>query len=239
MRVLIVDDEPLARTAVRLLVEHDPELSVAGECSGVDAVAAIQSLKPDILFLDIQMPEVDGFDVLETIGVDGVPAVVFVTAYDQYAVRAFDVHAIDYLVKPFDDRRFFAALLRAKDRARQRARGKEYVSRYLVRVRDKVVLVKTADVDWIEAADYYVTLHAGPESYLLRRSLAEIEAELDPRQFIRVHRSAIVNIDRVKEMHSLFRGDSLIVLRDGTNVRLSRARREEFERRLKEPRSVF
>ncbi|HEX6176942.1 MAG TPA: LytTR family DNA-binding domain-containing protein, partial [Thermoanaerobaculia bacterium] len=134
---------------------------------------------------------------------------------------------------------FFAALLRAKDRARQRARGKEYVSRYLVRVRDRVVLVKTADVDWIEAADYYVTLHAGPESYLLRRSLAEIEAELDPRQFIRVHRSAIVNIDRVKEMHSLFRGDSLIVLRDGTNVRLSRARREEFERRLKEPRSVF
>ena len=232
MKVVIVDDEPLARTAVRLLVEEDPELTVAGECSGVDAAALIESTRPDILFLDIQMPEVDGFDVLERIGMNAVPAIVFVTAYDQYAVRAFDVHALDYLVKPFDDRRFFAALLRAKERARQRKPGREPVSRFVVRSREKIVFIKAEDIDWVEAADYYVSLHAGGRSHLLRKTMAEIEEELDPVRFVRVHRSAIVNLDRVRELHPLFRGDSILVLQDGTKLRLSRARREEFERRL-------
>ena len=232
MKVLIVDDEPLARTSVRLLVESDRDLVVAGECSGVDAAKLIESTRPDILFLDIQMPEVDGFDVIETVGLDAVPAVVFVTAYDNYALRAFDVHALDYLVKPFDDQRFFETLGRAKERARQRTAGRPYATRYVVRRRDRIVFVKTVDIDWIEAADYYVSLHAGGESHLLRRSMAELESELDPSQFVRVHRSAIVNVERVKEKQPLFRGDSILVLNDGTRVRLSRARREEFERRL-------
>lgn len=229
MKVVIVDDEPLARTAIRLLVQEDPELTVAGECSGVDAAELIGRVKPDILFLDIQMPEVDGFDVLERIGLNAVPAIVFVTAYDQYALRAFEVHALDYLVKPFDDRRFFAALLRAKDLARK---PRILPSRFVVRSREKIVFIKASEIDWIEAADYYVSIHAGGRSHLLRKTMAEIESELDPERFVRVHRSAIVNLDRVKEMHPLFRGDSVLVLQDGTQLRLSRARREEFERRL-------
>jgi two-component system LytT family response regulator len=229
MRVLIVDDEPLARQVVRQLVERDPELTVVGECSGVDAADAIQSGKPDILFLDIQMPEVGGFDVLERAGPSSVPAIVFVTAFDQYALRAFEVQALDYLLKPFDDARFFAALLRAKERARART---PYVRRFLVRTRGKVVLVNAEDVDWIEAADYYASLHVAGRSHLLRETMQELEGKLDPSKFVRVHRSAIVNIDRVQELHPLFRGDSALILRDGTQLRLSRSRREEFERRL-------
>jgi two-component system LytT family response regulator len=231
VKVLIVDDEPLARQAVRLLVETDRELSVAGECSGIDAVEHIERLRPDILFLDVQMPEVDGFHVLERAGADTVPAVVFVTAYDEYALRAFEVHALDYLLKPFDDRRFFAALSRAKERVRSRATS-TVTRRFLVRSRDKVVFVKSEDIDWVEAADYYVSLHTGGKSYLLRQTMAEIERQLDPVKFVRVHRSAIVNLERVEEMHPLFRGDCVLVLRDGTRVRLSRARRDELEKRL-------
>lgn len=229
MKVLIVDDEPLARKGVRLLVERDPELTVAGECSGVDAVEAIAREKPDILFLDIQMPEVGGFDVLERAGANSVPAIVFVTAYDQYALRAFEVQALDYLLKPFDDARFYAALLRAKERARAKS---GYVRRFLVRTRGKVLLVNVEEIDWIEAADYYVSLHARGRSHLLRETMQELESKLDPVRFVRVHRSAIVNIDRVKELHPLFRGDSVLLLQDGTQLRLSRSRRDEFERRL-------
>ena len=233
MKVVIVDDEPLARDAIRGLVAEDPELTVAGECSGIDAAEMIRREQPDILFLDIQMPEVDGFQVIEQVGLNAVPAVIFVTAYDEHALRAFEVHALDYLVKPFDDRRFFAALLRAKDQARKRETPRERVARFLVRNGEKVLFIKTDDIDWIEAADYYVSLHAGGKTHLLRRSMAEIEADLDPDRFVRVHRSAIVNVDRVKEMHPLFRGDSVLILHDGTKLRLSRARRSEFERRLR------
>ncbi len=233
MKVVIVDDEPLARSAIRGLVAEDPELTVAGECSGVDAAEMIRREQPDILFLDIQMPEVDGFQVIEQVGLNAVPPIVFVTAYDEHALRAFEVHALDYLVKPFDDRRFFAALLRAKDQARKRETPKERVARFLVRNGEKVLFIKTDEIDWIEAADYYVSLHAGGRTHLLRRSMAEIEEDLDPDRFVRVHRSAIVNVDRVKEMHPLFRGDSVLILHDGTKLRLSRARRSEFERRLR------
>lgn len=231
MRVVIVDDEPLARQVVRILLEKDRELTVAGECSGIDAAEVIARERPDILFLDIQMPEVDGFDVLERVGADAVPAVVFVTAYDEYALRAFEVHALDYLLKPFDDRRFFAALSRAKEQVRAKTPS-SFTRRFLVRTRDKVLFIKADDLEWVEAADYYVSLHAGGKSYLLRQTMAEIERQLDPAKFVRVHRSAIVNLDRVKEMHPLFRGDCALVLADGTQLRLSRARREEFERRL-------
>ncbi|PYQ27905.1 MAG: DNA-binding response regulator [Acidobacteria bacterium] len=233
MKVVIVDDEPLARSAIRGLVAEDPELTVAGECSGIDAAEMIRREQPDILFLDIQMPEVDGFQVIEQVGLNAVPAVIFVTAYDEHALRAFDVHALDYLVKPFDDRRFFAALLRAKEHARKRETPRERVARFLVRNGEKVLFIRTEDIDWIEAADYYVSLHAAGKTHLLRRSMAEIETDLDPDRFVRVHRSAIVNVDRVKEMHPLFRGDSVLILHDGTKLRLSRARRSEFERRLR------
>jgi two-component system LytT family response regulator len=230
VKVLIVDDEPLARTAIRLLVDRDPELTVAGECSGTEAVALIARLRPDILFLDIQMPEVDGFDVLEQAGMNAVPAIVFVTAHDQYALRAFDVAALDYLVKPFDDRRFFAALLRAKEQARTKRSGR--IARFIVRSRDKVVFLRETEIDWVEAADYYASLHVAGKTHLLRRSMASLEEELDPARFVRVHRSAIVNVDRVKEMQQSFRGESVLVLRDGARVRVSRARREELERRM-------
>ena len=232
MKVLIVDDEPLARQTVRMLLENDREVTIAGECSGVDAVTRIAETRPDILFLDIQMPEVGGFDVLERIGADSVPAVVFVTAFDAYALRAFEVHALDYLLKPFDDRRFYAALSRAKERVRARGSAPVYVRRFLVRMRDRVLFVKTEDIDWIEAADYYASLHAGGKGHLIRQTMGELEKQLDPERFVRVHRSAIVNLDRVTEMHPLFRGDCILVLNDGTRLRVSRARREELERRL-------
>jgi two-component system LytT family response regulator len=243
LRALIVDDEPLARTSIRLLLEEDGEVTVAGECSGGDAAALIARTRPDILFLDVQMPDVDGFTLLEQIGTEAVPAVVFVTAYDRYALRAFDVHAVDYLLKPFDDERFARALARAKALARDHRRGEANeqlaallrdraaaAQRFLVRVRDRSVVVRAEEIDWIEAADYYVTLHASGKAYLLREPIAELARTLDPNRFVRVHRSAIVNIDRVCEVHPLFRGDRTLVLTDGTRVRLSRARREAFER---------
>ena len=249
LRVLIVDDEPLARTLVRVLLGGDPELVVSGECGGIDAAAAAARTRPDILFLDVQMPEVDGFAALEAIGVDEAPVVVFVTAYDQYAIRAFDVHAVDYLLKPIDESRFREAVARAKSRARDRRKGgapdarlgalvaeqAARVKRILVRAREKTVVVDVDQIDWIEAADYYATLHVGPREHLLRETLNELEQRLDPDRFFRVHRSAIVNLERVREIHPLFRGDCELVLRDGTRVRLSRTRRREFDRRFATP----
>jgi two-component system LytT family response regulator len=240
LRALIVDDEPLARDTIRRLLARDPDIEVAGECSGADAVPLIVQSWPDLLFLDVQMPEVDGFEVIAAVGAESLPGIVFVTAYDQYALRAFDVHAIDYLLKPFDDARFALALARAKERAlagmpdgrlaaflRQRS---TYLRRFLVRKRDRVLVVAASDVDWIEAADYYASLHVGEASHLLRETLTELEQRLDPEQFVRVHRSAIVNVARVREIHPLFRGDCALVLADGTRVKLSRARRDQFER---------
>ena len=249
IRALIVDDEPLARETLRLLAGNDDEVEIVGECSGVDAAGQIAATKPDLLFLDVEMPEVDGFDVLRAAGADAVKAVIFVTAYDRYAVRAFEVHALDYLLKPFDDARFGAALQRAKEHLRggdarlagerivamlaERERAAQpFVRRFMVRVREKVVFVNAHDVDWIEAADYYVSLHVGGQSHLIRETMSELETRLDPQRFFRIHRSAIVNLDRVREMHPLFRGDSMVVLHDGTQLKLSRNRRDEFERAL-------
>jgi two-component system LytT family response regulator len=246
LRVAIVDDEPLARESIRMLLAHDPEVAVAAECSGVDAPAAIEKTRPHILFLDVQMPELDGFGVLEALRGTEPPVTVFVTAYDTYALRAFDVHALDYLLKPFDDARFEKTLSRAKERVRERGadgatarilellderqRAQRYARRFLVRVREKVIVVNADEIDWIEGAGYYVSLHAGPKAHLLRETMAELETRLDPERFFRVHRSAIVNIDRVREVHPLFRGDCQLVLSDGTELRLSRTRRAEFDR---------
>jgi len=242
LRVLIVDDEPLARQAIRVLLAKDAEIEIAGECSGIDAVDAIRREKPDILFLDVQMPEVGGFDVLDRAGADAVPVVVFVTAFDQYALRAFEMHALDYLLKPFDDRRFAETLRRAKEQRRRGAIDERltqllasreqgpYLRRFLVKVREKVLLIRAEDVDWIEAADYYASLHVGGKSHLLRETMADLEKQLDPDRFVRVHRSAIVNVDRVREIHPMFRGDCTLVLQDGTHLRLSRGRREAFEK---------
>lgn len=228
LKALIVDDEPLARESLRLLLARDPDVAVVGECTGVDAPAMVRERKPDVLFLDIQMPELDGFGVIEKIGFEAAPVIVFTTAYDEYALQAFDVHALDYLLKPFDDERFAATLKRIKVQLLESRES--YPQRFLVRVREKIVVVRTEEIDWIEAADYYASIHAGGHSYLLRETLNELEARLDPTRFLRVHRSAIVNLDRVREIHPLFRGDSTLILTDGSQVKLSRTRREEFER---------
>ena len=243
LKAVIVDDEPLARETLRLLLARDPEIEIAGEASGPDAPPLIERTRPDILFLDVQMPEADGFEVLARVGPEAVPVVVFVTAYDHYALRAFEVCALDYLLKPFDDRRFAQTLARAKERARTRKRGEvderllallrggpPHLRRFAVRQREKIVFVRVEDVDWIEAADYYVSLHAGGKSHLIRETMAEVEQQLDPARFVRVHRSAIVNVERVRELHPLFRGDAVLVLEDGTQLKVSRARREELEK---------
>jgi two-component system, LytTR family, response regulator len=244
-RVLIVDDEPLAREGIAALLENDAEVLVAGTASGIDAAALIARVKPDILFLDIQMPEVDGFAVLDRVGADAVPAVVFVTAFDSYALRAFEVHALDYLLKPFTDARFVDALARAKQQVLARREGvldariadllrarQTPRLRFLVPARGKTVVVDAAEIDWIEAADYYVCLHCGGASHLLRETMDAIEGQLDAQQFFRVHRSAIVNLSRVREIHPLFRGDCELRLADGATVRLSRNRRRAFEARF-------
>ncbi len=249
LRVLVVDDEPLARGLLRLLLQGDREVEVVGECSGADGAAEVARTKPDIVFLDVQMPEVDGFDLLGQLGPELTPAVVFVTAHDHYAVRAFQVHAVDYLLKPLDDARFAQALGRAKSRARARRRGEadsnlaallrdhtRYARRFLVRTREATVVVDADDIDWIEAADYYASLHVGGRTYLLRETMAHLAERLDPERFFRVHRSTIVNLARIREIHPLFRGDCELVLSSGARVRLSRTRRGELERLLSAPR---
>ena len=238
MRTIIVDDEPLARESIRVLLQHDREVRGVGEGSGTDGAALIARTRPDLMFLDIQMPEVDGFALLDQVGPDAVPAIVFVTAYDRYALRAFEVHALDYLLKPFDDRRFNEALEHAKKRARGKvdpriaellAERASSRTRFLVPARKKSVVVDADQIDWVEAQDYYVSLHTGAATHLLRETMDEIEKQLDPSKFFRVHRSAIVNVDRVREVHPLFRGDCALVLADGTRLKLSRSRRKEFE----------
>ena len=246
LTVLLVDDEPLARQALRLLLANDTDVEVVGECSGADAQAIIERTHPDILFLDIQMPEVDGFDLLESLGIDRAPTVVFVTAYGHHALRAFDVHAIDYVLKPLDDARFAKALEHAKAQARIRNAGdaagdplgallrerSRTTRRILVRDRDRTHVIETDTIDWIGAADYYAEIHVAGKTHLLRETMNELERRLAPERFFRVHRSAIINLERVREIRSLQHGDREIVLQDNTALRLSRARREEFERLL-------
>jgi two-component system LytT family response regulator len=246
IRTLIVDDEQMARASIRVLLGSDPEIELVGECaSGVDAVTAIAARAPELVFLDIQMPQMSGFEVLDAIGAARRFVVVFVTAYDSYAVEAFDAQALDYVLKPFDDRRFQRAVERAKDRIRHarldhlatelvhvmaggQATDKptaEPAERIVIRDGGRTVFVPLSDIDWIEAADYYVQLHVGAKSYLHREPMRDLEARLDPRRFVRIHRSAIVALDRVAELRPSAHGDHRVRLRDGTDLRLSRARR--------------
>jgi len=247
IRVLIVDDEPPARRRIRYLLKSDPRIDIAGEAgNGPDAVEAILDRKPDLVFLDVQMPEMDGFEVIRAVGPERMPAVIFVTAYNQYAVRAFEVHAQDYLLKPYDEDRFREALNHAVQRIRaarspgQSGRNIEillrdfgkaaaFPERFLVKSGEKLVLVKAADIRRIEAADKYVILHGESVRHIVRDGLASMEMKLDPRKFLRVHRSHLVNIDAIREVQPLFHGEAVLILKNGDRVPLSRTHREKFE----------
>lgn len=249
IRTLVVDDEPLARQRLRTLLGPDPDLELIGECGdGRQAVTAVQQLKPDLMFLDVEMPALDGFEVLHALAGVALPVVVFVTAHDRYALRAFEAHALDYLLKPFDKERFAQALMRAKNQVRLgQAAGIEdrlrsllqtveerrpLPERLVVKSAGRVSFVRVAEVDWIEAAGNYVRLHLGKEEHLLRESLGGLEARLDPRRFVRIHRSTIVNIDRIRELRPTFHGDYQVVLKDGAELTLSRSCRDKLQKSL-------
>ena len=243
IRTLIVDDEPLGRERIRTLIGDDADIEVVDECSdGKQAVAAIQRTNPDLVFLDVQMPEMDGFGVLEAIAGDRMPAIIFVTAYDRYAVQAFEVHALDYLLKSFDRDRFQDALLRAKKRIQNSPIGpwnerlaglledlqnrQTHVTRFVIRSGGRIVFLRVEEIDWLEAAGNYVSIHVGRDRHLLRGTLQSVLERLDPAQFLRIHRSTVVNCNRIKELQPLFHGDYTVRLRDGTELTLSRNYRE-------------
>jgi len=233
IRALIVDDEPLARSNIAVLLRADPEIGIVGECgSGAEAIGEIRVAKPDLLFLDVQMPECDGFDVLELLGIDLPAAIVFVTAYDQYALRAFEAGALDYLLKPFDNARFELALSRAKQRIRLGANQPRRLQRFAIKSTGELCFVKISEIDWIEAADYYACLHVGARSHLIRRSMAELEGDLDPKLFCRVHRSGIVNLDRVRSLKVSEDGEYEVLLENGARVRISRRYRKQLQERM-------
>jgi len=232
IRALIVDDEPPARRNVSLLLQRDPEIEIAGECgSGKDAIMAIRNIQPDLLFLDVQMPECDGFDVLEMLGNAAPTAIVFITAYDQYALRAFESGALDYLLKPFNNARFERALARAKEKIRS-AHSARRPDRLVIKTSGAVSFVRISDIDWIEAEDYYARLHLGATSLLIRRSLAELEQELDRESFCRIHRSAIVNTNRIRTMKLNSEGEYNVILENGKEVRLSRRYKKQLQGRM-------
>jgi two-component system, LytTR family, response regulator len=233
IRAVVVDDEPLARSSLKLLLRRDPEVELVGECkSGMEALAEIRRKKPELVFLDVQMPECDGFDVLEQLGSETPPALVFVTAYDQYALRAFEAGALDYLLKPFDNARFERALNRAKERIEQRKETPRKIERLAIKNAGQVLFQKISEIDWIEAADYYVCLHVGTKTHLLRRSMSDVDQELEQAAFCRIHRSAIVNLERVRQLEISEDGGTDVVLNSGTRLRLSRRYRKDLQARL-------
>ena len=233
IRTAIVDDEPLARSNLSLLLRLDPEIEIVSECgSGADAPNEIRRTKPDLLFLDVQMPECDGFDVLELLGKDVPPALVFVTAYDQYAIRAFDAGALDYLLKPFDNARFERTLARAKQKIARDKIQPQRLEFLTVKNAAQVTFVRLPEIDWIEAADYYAGLHVGEKVHLLRRSISELEQDLDPARFCRIHRSSIVNLDRVRGLKLNQEGEYSVLLEGGVILRLSRRYRKQLQSRL-------
>ena len=241
LRIVIVDDEPPARARLRRLLEAHDEVEIVGECGdGASAVQAIETALPDLVVLDVQMPELDGFEVLRTLDVPKMPAVIFVTAFDKYAVRAFEVHALDYVVKPVEQARFDHALSRARQHLnepqdavagllRELARERTYLLRIPVRSDGRVKVIDLEDVDWLGAADNYVTIHAGGREYLVRDTIAAVERRLDPSQFARVHRSTIVRIDRIAELIPDLHGDFRIRLKNGAELALSRTYRARVE----------
>jgi two-component system, LytTR family, response regulator len=255
LSVLIADDEALARRRLRRLLARESGVEIVAESrNGREALRDIETHAPALVFLDVQMPELDGFGVLASLDPERMPAIVFVTAYDEYAVRAFEVHALDYLLKPFSESRFRAAFRRAKSflsepdggaaparilallerLSAEGSRGANagYLRRILVRTNGRVIFVRASDVDWVEAAGNYVKLHVGSDALLVRTTLAVIGDRLDPAGFARIHRSTIVNMDRVREMQPWFSGDSILILQSGTKLRVSRTYRERLERQL-------
>lgn len=251
MRVLIIDDEPRARNFIRKLLVNDCTVEIAGQCAnGYEAIRAIRTKRPDLIFLDVQMPEMDGFMMLERLRPEEMPAVIFVTAYDQYALRAFEQHALDYLLKPFDQERFFRTLEHAKLRIGERKSTQHtaiaqllasaqcrraYFNRITVKRNGRILLLPTHNIDWIEAEDNYVLLHCGKDAYILRQTLSNIQDRLDPGTFIRVHRSAIVNVEALKELQRGFDGAYGLELKSGTKLRLSRGYRETFFQKFGHP----
>lgn len=231
IRALVVDDEPMARRNLTVLLGRDPDIGEVLECgSGVEAIEAIRRSAPDLVFLDVQMPECGGFDVLEMLGGELTQPVIFVTAYDEYALRAFEAGALDYLLKPFDDARFGRALKRAKDRIA--VAPPQQPTRLVVKNRGRMLFLAASEIDWIEAADYYACLHVGRDAHLIRRSLSELERDLGAERFVRIHRSAIVNLDRVRGLELQDSGDYEVVLDAGARLRLSRRYRRRLEERL-------
>jgi two-component system LytT family response regulator len=245
-RTLIVDDEPLARDRIRTLLAGDDEVEVVGECAdGREAADAVRRLAPDLVFLDIQMPHLDGFGVVEAVGADRMPPTVFVTAYDRHALRAFEVAALDYLLKPFDRDRFRATLQRAKDRLRRdRAADtparltalldevqalRRPADRIAVKAEGRILLVPTETIDWVEACGNYSKLHVGRHTHLLRETMSALEDRLDPMRFARIHRSTIVNAERIRELQPHFHGDYVVVLADGTELMMSRGYRPRLQ----------
>jgi two-component system, LytTR family, response regulator len=257
VRTLVVDDEKPARQRLLDLLARQTEVKVVGECaSGSVAMRLIREARPELLFLDVQMPGLGGFEVVEQVGVEYLPVTIFVTAFDQYAIRAFEASALDYILKPYSDERFDVCLARALTHVRTQRReevsarllsllardkmsGSEaapvrHLERILVKAGGRVLFLLAADVDWIEAAGVYVNLHTGGRKFMHRASLTELEAQLDPDRFIRIHRSSLVNIASVKELHPRSHGDYVAILKDGTCLNLSRSYRPKFETRLRQ-----
>lgn len=245
IRTIIVDDVELARERVKMLLA-DGEIEIVAECeNGREAIDAIRKLKPDLVFLDVQMPKIGGFEVIETIGADKMPTVIFVTAYDEFALRAFEVNAIDYLLKPFDEERLTKAVARARreikrekssDGIEEKLRNllkevktePQYLRRIPVKTARGTTLVLTEEIDWIGSSGHYLELHVGRDTHLVREKMSHLETRLDPKEFMRIHRSTIVNLDRIKSLHPMFNGDQLIILKDGQELNLSRTYYEKL-----------
>ena len=249
IRALIVDDEPLARRRIKSLLAHDQSVEVIGECSdGYKAVTSISELNPDLVFLDVQMPAMDGFEVIKTISAEQMPTVIFVTAYDQYALKAFEVNALDYLLKPFDRRRFQKTLERAKAMIRglkdgnfnnqllslldDLRREQNIPDRFIIKSGGRVVFLRVEEIDWMSTVGNYVRLQVGRDSHLMRETMTGMESKLDPVSFMRIHRSTIVNLDRVKEVQPWAKGEYVVIMRDGTRLIMSRRYRERLNERL-------
>jgi two-component system LytT family response regulator len=245
IRAVIVDDELLARKFIRRMLKHEPDWELVGEASnGKEAVETIRTQKPDIVFLDVQMPEMDGFAVLEKVGLGQLPDIVFTTAYESYAIRAFELHALDYLLKPFDHERFRDAIRHARERlqSRQQEDGRRqigallerisskqpYLDRFIIKADGRITFLNTREIDWIEADDKYVHLHTGKGTRMVRQTLTAMETQLDPARFVRIHRSAMVNIERIKELQPLFNGEYSLLMEDKTKLTLSRTYKEKL-----------
>lgn len=239
LRVVVVDDEELGRERLQALLEEQTGVQIVGVCSdGASAVECIESARPDLVFLDVQMPGMSGFDVIENLDPSHLPAVVFVTAHDGHAIRAFEIHALDFLLKPFDQTRFEKALERARAQLAAKKSSaidprlvslleelheeRKYPERLIVKSSGRVFFVRAEEIDWVEASGNYVKVHAKGEAHLLRESMKNMESKLDPKTFVRIHRSAIVNIDRIKELEPWFHGEYIVIMRDGTRLTASR-----------------